>query len=126
MSLDGLFDHRAEIWRPTEKRGFGAQVVQTLTSMARPVSGFNCAVVPPAGRTGGLKLQDPGPGELPSGRVDLYLSGALDVQPLDIVRLVAGPEAPSSWRVHSSARPRDHHVEAVVEPWVGDFPEVEA
>lgn len=121
MSIEGLFDHRAEVWRLEEKRGFAAQNVQTPVPVSLPLTGFNCAVVPP---TRGVAEQDFGPGETARGRARLYLGISLDLLERDLVRLVAGSEAPSSWRVVSLSRPRGHHIEAVVEPWAGEFPEV--
>lgn len=121
MSIAGLMDHRAEVWRPTEKRGFAAEVVQTLEPIELPKSGRNCAVVPAP--VGTMDVQDLGPGEAPRGRTQLYMAKALDVQERDVIRLVDGPEAPSRWRAVAVAKPRGHHYEVVVEPWVGTFPE---
>lgn len=122
MSLGGLFDHRAEVWRPVERRGFGGHVKQTLEPVVVPTSGFNCAVVPPTGRTGGLRVDNIGPGETTRGRVDMYLARGTDVNERDVIRIVAGPEAVTTWRVEATSRPRGHHVEVVVEPWVGEIP----
>lgn len=120
VSLSGLFDHRAEIWALEEKRGFAAQNVQTPVPVLIPTTGFNCAVVPPLR----VAEQNIGPGETPRGRTTLYLGRAIPVEERNLVRLMAGSEAPSAWRVVSKAAPRGHHIELVVEPWAGTFPEV--
>lgn len=118
MSIAGLFDHRAEVWRPVEARGFAAEVVQKLEAVHQPTTGTNCAFA-----VAKLRTENIGPGETPLGRVDLFMSIGLSVEERDVLRIVAGPEAPSRWVVVSAARPRNHHIEAVVEPWFGRFPD---
>lgn len=121
MSLRGLFNHRAEVWRPVESRGFAAEVRETLEPVSRPKSGFNMAIVPAAGRMRGLTTTDIGPGETSRGTVEVYLPKGMDVEDRDILNVVAGPEAPATYRVVAMCRPRGHHVEATVEPWVGEL-----
>lgn len=124
MSITSLFDHRAECWRPVERRGFGAQVKPGFEAVERPASGLNCAIDGLVGRSGEVGVQDIGPGEARRGRTQAFLPAAFNVEERDILRLVAGPEAPSLWRVMGVARPRGHHTEADVEPWAGEIPEV--
>lgn len=125
MSLRALFDHRVEVWRLAERRGFAAENVQTLEPVHRPETGWNCAFVPPP--VGTFTMQDIGPGEAPRGRVQLLMSPVLDVVERDVLRFVAGPQSPSRWRVAAPVvKPRGHHLEVVAEPWVGTFPDEEA
>lgn len=118
MSIERLFDSRAEVWRPDETVGVAREVVIELEQVDDPTRGSNCTFEVPK-----MQLVDIGPGETTRGRVLLYMHRRLDVVERDVLRVISGPQAPSRWRVASVARPRDHHVEAMVEPWVGKFPD---
>lgn len=123
MAFIDLLDHRADVLRPTEEVGDMREVVIILV----PVSeGVRAAVVPER-----IRLGDPGPGEKPTGRVEIYLEIAAVVTERDIVRLTSGANAPSDWRVVSHTVPSGrrrlgrggHHHEVVVEPWHDSLPE---
>lgn len=124
MSLQALFDHYAEVWRPIETTGPARDVVVTFEQVEEATK--NCHVVPPVGGERSLRTVDIGPGETTRGQTTLLMARGLDIQARDVVRLIAGSEAPSKWRVGAVARPRGHHVEAMVEPWVGLLPDEEA
>lgn len=124
MSLAALFDHYAEVWRPVETTGPAREIVVSF-DLVEPAT-RNCAVVPPVGKERGVRTVDIGPGETTRGQTTFLMARDLDVQERDVIRLVSGPEATSTWRVGATARPRGHHVEAMVEPWVGILPEEES
>jgi hypothetical protein len=113
MSIEGLFDHWAEVWRPLEARGPAGEVSLDWDRVHEPTR-TNCAVVPLKG-----SVENIGPGETVRGREEVYLGIWVDVQERDVVRLTAGPEAGRTFRAVGVTRPRGHHVEAMVEPIVG-------
>lgn len=120
MSIRGLFKHQVEVWRPTQTRGEFREVIDDFDRVTVPTRN-NAEPVPP-----NMRLEDPGPGEASAGRVTWYMDRMTDVEEQDVLKVTAGPEAPSLWRVVSKAFPRAHHFELVVEPWHGTLPEEEA
>jgi hypothetical protein len=129
MAIEDLFDHRVEVWRTVESTGAYNEVVDEWT-LVEEADRDNAAIVPAK-----MRLQDEiGAGEHRGGRVDWYLAKWLDVQERDVLNVVAGPNAPSKWRVVSTTIPSGriavgvggHHIEPVVEPWKGELPEDES
>ena len=121
MAIEDLFDHRAEVWRIVQVTGLARDVQQVPQRVHAPGSRANCAIVPPRVRT-----DDIGPGETTRGRVEVYLDTGVDVVERDVIRIIAGPMVGRTYRAVSVARVRGHHAEVVVEPWVGELPEVSA
>lgn len=119
MSIEHLFDHRAEVWYPSETRGPGGSVLQQRLPVEQvDESALNCALVPVR-----LDVENIGPGETTRRRVEFYFAVATDILERDVIRLVEGPQAPSDWFVLSVAKVRGHHLEIGAEPWVGEIPD---
>lgn len=119
MSFDGLCDHRAVVYRSTK----GVDDLQDVTDDWQPLAapaGNNCR---PNQAWGGSQ-QDRGPGEQQGSTRMWGLVAGFDVRENDILRLVAGPEAPKLLRVLSVDRPTGrtgvvHHLEVNAEVWYG-------
>ena len=127
MAIEDLFDHRVRVWRPAQGRGAYAEVVDGY-ELVEEGGRVNAAIVPAK-----MSLEDAPPGERTGGRVHWFLGLWVDVTERDIIECFAGPNAPSTWKVHSVTVPSGrlslgvggHHIEPVVEPWIGDLPSVE-
>jgi hypothetical protein len=115
MSFEALCDHRAVVYRATTTRdGFG-DTVETFVALPAP-PGNNAR---PNQLWSGT-LQNPGPGEIQAMKRQWFLILDFDVKERDLLRVVAGPEAPDVLRIVSVTRPTAgavlHHLEVNVEP----------
>lgn len=102
--IEGLFDGIATIRRGTA----GApDAYGDVTRTWGDVASERCAVVPPK-----RVLGDSGAGEEPVGTMELYMRVGADLQDGDVVVVLTGPEAGTTWRAANVTRPRLHHTEA--------------
>jgi hypothetical protein len=115
--IEDLFDLRIRVWRPIEVRGQAGDVTQALETV-EDGERLNAAIVPPR-----LDVDNIGPGDTTRGRVDFYAGIWVDVVERDIVEVIEGSALGKVWRVTSASRPRNHHVELILEPWAGTLPE---
>jgi hypothetical protein len=114
MSIEQLFDHVAELYPASAP---GSTVVDdygdNAPAFGDPVT-EDCAVVPPQ-----LSEKDFGAGQTPAGHMNIYLRMGVTLNNRDVVKLIEGPEAPSTWLADNVTHPRGHHTEAVLIPWTG-------
>jgi hypothetical protein len=118
MSLQKLFDHRAELYRSTETNTTGDPTI-AWAEVSVP-DGLNARADQSwTGLLAGSPL-----GEQQAATRIWYLDKRFaDVRERDVLDIVRGPAAPSRWRVHSVTLPTNpkvvHHVEVATRHYEG-------
>jgi len=110
VSLPELFDHAAEVLRPGETRDPFGDVLTTYPT----VDTIALALVPPR-----MGIRDMGPGDVSVDQLEGYTDAHADLRARDMLRVTAGPESPSVWRVLGVRRPRGHHAEFLAQRYEG-------
>lgn len=120
MSIRSLCDHRVIVYRATEGRDEFKDVTRAWAPLEAP-DGKNAR---PNQLWAGSQM-DPGPGEVQGAMRGWFLVAEFDVQERDVLRVIAGPEAPALLMVESVTRPTDsmnvHHLEVNVRTWTGSL-----
>jgi hypothetical protein len=108
--IEGLFDSTARIRRGTAGApdGYG-----DVTDAWADVATERCALVPPKRAIG-----DSGAGMEPVGTMEVYMRAGADLRRGDVLVMLTGPEAGTTWRALDVHRPRGHHTEAALETFV--------
>lgn len=116
MSIDHLLDSTCRIWLHVE----GAT---SLEADHKTVAATEACYLSPVG----MDRQDTGAGQRDIGRRWMFLKLTSIAAVEDVLEIVTGPDAGSTWRVvEPPQHPRSHHTEAHVEPWNGVLPAVVA
>jgi hypothetical protein len=117
MSLEGLLDHTARIWRPVVSLGVVREEIRTFI----PVALADCTVRRPSAR-----VADAGGGLVSQGERVVYFEPEVILEPRDIIELTSGPDSPGLFEVDAPVtRPRGHHIEATCRLWLGKLPPLE-
>lgn len=117
MSLDALFDSRADIYR-LDAAGTGTnRLGETSRKPSLTQAAMRCSL--DRGRY--LLSKDTGAGERPTGVLLMLIEARADVQISDIFKIVLGSNLNTLWvvdgAVHSPARSKHH--ECFVKPYIG-------
>jgi hypothetical protein len=115
VSVAHLFDALVRLWRPTTGTGEARQGVRYYAPTGPVPTRPNAYVGNPTARLG---RSEPGLTEL--GERRLVMDVGTDIQPLDVVELVGGANAPALFEVIGlPARPRGNHVGVTLREWPG-------
>lgn len=113
-----MMDHEVAIWRPTTVLGEMREEIRTYVRVLDPPGVPNAMVNRPR-----APLANSGPGLTPTGTRRIYMATGTDVQPRDVVELVAGPDAGDVIEIDEPpTRPRGHHVQLVGRLFDGRLP----
>lgn len=117
--IDRLFDHTVRIWRPTANADNRLGVEErTYTVVASVGCALNRSTAP---------VGDIGPGVEPIGSRRFYMRPDANVQPRDVLEIIAGPETGSTWEVDEPpTKPRSHHTQVDTIVWNGILPAIAA
>ena len=121
MSIAGLWNHRAVLYRATVTRDAYGGTVETWVAQPVP-DGNNCR--PNQAWSG--SLQDHGPGEQQGAMRQWFVSSGFGAAERDVLSVEEGAESPLLLRVESVTLPTRrggaaHHAEVNVQVWTGSL-----
>ena len=119
MSIEGLFDHVVRVWRPVSTAGRLREEVRTYEPLGAAPTEFNAAVTRPR-----MPYANLGAGLAPVGARTVYMAAETDVEALDVLQVLSGPDGSPLLQVDEPpTRPRGHHVELRCAAWLGKLSE---
>lgn len=109
-----MFDHTAKVWRSTEAAGATyREVVRTWAAVS------DLEEIPLKLDIVRERVEDSGGGERVGGEYHGFTHAGAGILELDVLEILAGPEAGAKLEVNSRSVPGGHHTELVLVPWTG-------
>jgi hypothetical protein len=101
----GRLQSSAKVYRPTETRNARGATEQAYALVATEWVGVN---------TLRRSLQNYGTGDMPGGTMEIEGHALANIIARDVIQVVAGPEAGTTWEVHGVTHPGNRSTLAVV------------